>query len=96
MLIDFFYTLRAAKQRIPAGLFEVVERALSKEPGERYATASELSRALAPYTLEARKAKGELSGWVAYASDAASAAPCLSTKVTAAPSSAAIVSIVCP
>ena len=67
-------TLRAAKQRIPAGLFEVVERALSKEPGERYATASELARALAPYTLEARKAKGELSGWVAYASDAASAA----------------------
>lgn len=67
-------TLRAAKQRIPAGLYAVLERALAKEPADRYQNATELAWAIAPHACEVRKAKGELSGWVAYANDAASAA----------------------
>jgi serine/threonine-protein kinase len=67
--------LRAAKDKLPAGLFEVLERTLARDPADRYPTAFELSLALAPYELPSRgAARAELTGWVSYASDSASAA----------------------
>lgn len=67
--------LRAAKDKLPSGLFEVLERTLARDPNDRYATAFELSLALARFELPSRgAARAELTGWVSYASDSASAA----------------------
>lgn len=67
--------LRAIKDDLPAGLYEVLERCLARDPSDRFPTAFELSLALAPFELPSRgAARAELTGWVAYAADSASAA----------------------
>lgn len=67
--------LRAARDQLPRGLFEVLERALSRRADDRYPTALDLSLALAPFELPSRgAARAALTGWVAYAADSASAA----------------------
>jgi serine/threonine protein kinase len=44
-----YLPLRHRRRDIDAGLADVVERAFHREPGERFASARELSEALAPY-----------------------------------------------
>lgn len=69
--VDALYT---ARWRIPDPLFDVLCRALSKAPEDRYQDAAQLSEALAPLDPTPRDAQNELAGWVSYAADAASAA----------------------
>ncbi len=67
--------LRAARDRLPRGLFEVLERALARRADDRYPSALDFSLALAPFELPSRgAARAALTGWVAYAADSASAA----------------------
>ncbi len=66
--------LRAKQSALPAGLFEVLERALQRDPSDRFATAAELGGALLPFTSDASSMALELAGWVAYTKDTASAA----------------------
>jgi tRNA A-37 threonylcarbamoyl transferase component Bud32 len=46
-----YLPLRHRRRDIDAGLADAVERAFHKDPAERYATARELSEALAPYAV---------------------------------------------
>jgi eukaryotic-like serine/threonine-protein kinase len=67
--------LRAARDQLPRGLFEVLERALARRADDRYSSALDFSLALAPFELPSRgAARAALTGWVAYAADSASAA----------------------
>jgi len=56
--------LEEARPRLPKGLFDVLERALSKDPDKRFATASELAARLAPFDTPAHVAVAELSALV--------------------------------
>ncbi len=56
--------LEEARARLPKGLFDVLERALSKDPDERFATASELAARLAPFDTPPHVATSELSALV--------------------------------
>ena len=63
--------LRAAQASLPAGLFDVLAKALSREPAARYSSALELSDALAPFETPSRaELVTELASWVAWARDA--------------------------
>lgn len=59
--------LRNAAQSFPPGLFEVCEQALGREPDTRFASAEDLSRALAPFerrpAAELRRKLAELVTW---------------------------------
>jgi serine/threonine-protein kinase len=59
--------LRQQAADLPAGLFEILERALSRDPMQRQASARELSSALRPYedvgVDELRNRLGELVKW---------------------------------
>jgi eukaryotic-like serine/threonine-protein kinase len=62
--------LRAFASRLPAGLFEVCERALMRDPEARYASASEFSAALAPFEKPSPDAlRRSLGSWVVWAKD---------------------------
>ncbi|MBL8744692.1 MAG: serine/threonine protein kinase, partial [Myxococcales bacterium] len=66
--------LRAAQNDLPAGLFDVLATALAQSPGERFASAAELRDALLPFAGADDDVKNELSSWVSYSADTASAA----------------------
>lgn len=64
-------TLRSLRDAMPAGLFEVLEKALAKFAEDRYASAKELSAALEPFERADREAmRRELAAWVKSARDA--------------------------
>jgi serine/threonine-protein kinase len=56
--------LDAAKPRLPQGLFDVLARALARDPQTRYASASALSAALAPFAEAPDRARVELASMV--------------------------------
>ncbi|HEY6556186.1 MAG TPA: protein kinase [Polyangiaceae bacterium] len=62
--------LRRARQRLPAGFFEIMERALKRHPDERFLDATEFSQALARFELPSADAlRATLSEWVHWAYD---------------------------
>jgi eukaryotic-like serine/threonine-protein kinase len=64
--------LRASVGLLPKGLFPVLEKALAKAPDDRFASAEELSQAIAPYEQPDRMTLvGELAQWVKWAGDPA-------------------------
>lgn len=66
--IDALQEIRA---RLPPGLFEVLGRALSRNPATRFATATDFATALAPFEADPRLAVREISArvrWVEAAS----------------------------
>lgn len=66
--------LRAVAGALPAGLFEVLERALARAPADRFESAAALSAALAPFAAPPATARTEVAGLVAWARDATSLA----------------------
>lgn len=59
--IDALEEIRA---RLPPGLFEVMQRALARDPAKRYPTATEFAEALAPFEADPRLAAREISARV--------------------------------
>ncbi len=53
--------LNEIKPRLPPGLFEVMERALARDPADRYPNATAFAEALAPFEADKRLAARELS-----------------------------------
>jgi serine/threonine protein kinase len=53
--------LNEIKPRLPPGLFEVMERALARDPADRYPDATAFAEALAPFEADTRLAARELS-----------------------------------
>lgn len=79
------------KDRLPPGLFDVMKRALAREPAQRYATAAELGAALAPFEADKRLCVREIAArvrWVqaAGSSDHFAAVRESAQKLRAAPS----------
>jgi serine/threonine-protein kinase len=67
--------LRAGRSKLPPGTFELLEKALSRLPDDRFQSANELAAAMKPFAGTSRgAARGELSGWAGYTLDNASAA----------------------
>ncbi len=65
-------TLRRRKDELPKGLFDVLERSLSRDPQERPESAAVVSAALAPYEGENEtEARQALSVWVQWSRDPA-------------------------
>ncbi|HEX8794532.1 MAG TPA: serine/threonine-protein kinase [Polyangiaceae bacterium] len=64
--------LREVRGTLPKGLFEVLERALTRDPAQRFQTASALSEALAPFDRSPAISKNELSALVRWAQSAPS------------------------
>ena len=52
------------KAALPPGLYDVVKRALSRDPKNRYQTADQFGIALKPFTTDARLAEKELASLV--------------------------------
>ena len=65
--------LRDAKDLLPQGLYEVLERALARDPGQRFQSAAALSAALAPFDTGPQAARTELSALVRWVQSAPSA-----------------------
>jgi serine/threonine-protein kinase len=62
--------LRSAAASFPPGLFAVCERALARDPSERFASAEQLARALEPFERPSDKAlRTKLAEWVSWARD---------------------------
>lgn len=62
--------LRGAASTLPPGLFAVCEKALSRDPENRFASAEELSRALEPFERPTEKElRAKLAEWVSWARD---------------------------
>lgn len=53
--------LRAHKAQLPPGLFDVLERALSRDPKNRFQTAAELAAALEPFDPDPEATRRELA-----------------------------------
>jgi eukaryotic-like serine/threonine-protein kinase len=69
--------LQEIRARLPPGLFEVLQRALSRSPANRYPNATEFAQALAPFEADPRLAVREISArvrWVQAASSSDSMA----------------------
>jgi hypothetical protein len=64
--------LREARGSLPPGLFEVIERALARDPGDRFPTAAAFSEALAPFDLNPAAARIELGALVRWVQSAPS------------------------
>ncbi|MBX3192921.1 MAG: serine/threonine protein kinase, partial [Labilithrix sp.] len=63
--------LQEIRPRLPPGLFEVLQRALTRNPAQRYPSAGELAAALAPFEADHRLATREIAArvrWVQAAS----------------------------
>jgi serine/threonine-protein kinase len=58
--------LTEIKPRLPAGLYEVLQKALTRNPAQRYPSATELATALAPFAEPESEARAELSSRVAW------------------------------
>jgi serine/threonine protein kinase len=65
--------LREQKPSLPPGLYEVLVRALLRDPAARFPTAAELSAALAPFESNAVAARAELGALVRWVQSAPSA-----------------------
>jgi serine/threonine protein kinase len=65
-------SLREASASLPKGLFEVLERALARDPSKRFQTAAALSEALAPFATDGGTARGELGALVRWVQTAPS------------------------
>jgi serine/threonine-protein kinase len=57
-------SLRDARTTLPRGLFEVLERALSRDPGHRFPSAAALSAALEPFDPTPKASRAELGALV--------------------------------
>lgn len=64
--------LAEMKPRLPPGLFEVLQRALARDPGDRFASAAELATALAPFEADKRLAAREIAARVRWVRTSAS------------------------
>jgi serine/threonine-protein kinase len=64
--------LREAQDKLPVGLFEAIERALSREPALRTPTAEAFRRDLAPFDQAPNASRGELRALVRWIQSAAS------------------------
>lgn len=64
--------LEEAKPRLPPGLFEVMQKALSRDPGARYPTATDFASALAPFEADPRLALREIATRVKWVQSASS------------------------
>ncbi len=53
--------LAEAREKLPDGLYEVLEHALSRQPAKRYKDASEFATALAPYAASDSVARADLA-----------------------------------
>jgi hypothetical protein len=76
--------LRSARASLPKGLFEILERALSRDPGARFPTAAALSTALAPFDANPGSARAELGVRVRSVQAAPSADQMLAVRESAA------------
>jgi hypothetical protein len=65
--------LRAARSALPPGMFEVLERALSRNPAARFPTAAALRDALAPFDPNPAAVRAELGALVRWVQSAPSA-----------------------
>ena len=65
--------LRDARVTLPAGLFEVLERALARDPANRFQTAAAFSEALAPFDSNPAASQAELGALVRWVQSAPSA-----------------------
>jgi serine/threonine-protein kinase len=64
--------LRDARDSMPRGLFEVLERALARDPNARFPTAMDLSQALAPFDANPAASRAELGALVRWVQSAPS------------------------
>jgi serine/threonine-protein kinase len=64
--------LKEARARLPAGLFEVIERALARDPSARLATAEAFRVALAPFDADPKSSRAELRTLVRWVQSASS------------------------
>jgi len=64
--------LQEIRARLPPGLFEVLQRALSRNPANRFPNATEFANALAPFEADPRLAVREISARVRWVQSAAS------------------------
>ncbi|HEY1692589.1 MAG TPA: serine/threonine-protein kinase [Polyangiaceae bacterium] len=64
--------LREARGLLPRGLFEILERALARDPAHRYATGGALSQALSPFDTNPAAARTELAALVRWVQSAPS------------------------
>jgi serine/threonine-protein kinase len=60
------------KDRLPPGLFDVMKRALARDPSQRYPTANALATALAPFEADKRLSVREIAARVRWVQSAAS------------------------
>jgi len=65
--------LRAARSALPPGMFDVLERALARDPAARFPTAAVLRDALAPFDPNPAAARSELGALVRWVQSAPSA-----------------------
>jgi len=65
--------LREARGLLPPGLYEVLERALARDPGQRFQSAAALSAALAPFDTAPQASRTELAALVRWVQSAPSA-----------------------
>ena len=77
--------LSEIKPRLPPGLFEVMERALARNPAQRFENATSFAKALAPFEADKRLAAREIAARVRWVKAASS-----SDKLTAQRDSAAM------
>lgn len=64
--------LQEIRARLPPGLFEVLQRALSRNPESRFPNATEFANALSPFEADPRLAVREISSRVRWVQSAAS------------------------
>ena len=64
--------LREARSQLPRGLFEILERALSRDPAHRFPNAAAFSEALAPFDSNPSAARLELGALVRWVQSAPS------------------------
>jgi serine/threonine-protein kinase len=64
--------LQEIRSRLPPGLFEVLQRALSRDPAKRFPTATEFANALSPFEADPRLAVREIAARVRWVQSAAS------------------------
>ncbi|CAN5924407.1 hypothetical protein BH11MYX4_BH11MYX4_19920 [soil metagenome] len=64
--------LQEIRARLPPGLFEVLSKALSRNPADRYANATDFASALGPFEADPRLAVREISARVKWVNAAAS------------------------
>ncbi|MDB4934821.1 MAG: serine/threonine protein kinase [Labilithrix sp.] len=64
--------LQEIRARLPPGLFEVLQRALSRQPASRFPNATDFAQALAPFEADPRLAVREIAARVKWVQSAAS------------------------